>query len=726
MIERSELSGIESTSNRDSAVRLTIRLHRIKLVARRYWWIVALAIMIGLGIQDYRCLKEPARYVSSSQMMVSGHLSLPEQVYSEDYPTFFGTQVALMQSRETLVPAIDRVSTLYPDITVDPSAEITASVEPRTSIFDLRATSINAEYAKVLLDEVMNTYLESKRGRKNQTSDEAVSAITEEISHLDAEIRNDEQELLNFQSQHDVVFIEQQSESTATYLVGLNKELAELTKEQGLLDLEIKDPLINPEDYAKNSNPDSALALTTGNNASAPATGNNATATGDNAPVPGTGTGTYSRDSTAILAEQDYIEKLKILRNDLGVYLKDKHPKMVNLTDTIDKEQKFLDLLKSRNVVTRDEYREDLGLQIRNLKAQIQTWNDNSLKLSESLGTYQQLKDKINREQTLYNQLASSIQTVKMNESVDQDYVIIMQAASNAKPIDPNYPMQMIYGVVGGLLAGLAIIYFVNRLDDKIDSPLELEENINYPIIGQIPLQLADKTTKRVPLLTEGDQRRGYLEHHRSIRSAILFRSTETNRPRSLMVCSAAPGEGKSSLAANLAFVFAHSGARTLLIDADLRRGIQHTLFNLPISPGLADHLLGKAAWRDVVHATHLANLDVILRGKVPHRAGDLFLVSEIDQLIEESMAEYDMVLWDTVPLLAANDAANLCSRIEGVLFVARVRYSTINSVHTAMDELSKRNAKILGVVLNAVEPHQPGYHDKYRYQEYFDAELTT
>jgi capsular exopolysaccharide synthesis family protein len=283
----------------------------------------------------------------------------------------------------------------------------------------------------------------------------------------------------------------------------------------------------------------------------------------------------------------------------------------------------------------------------------------------------------------------------------------------------------MAYGVLGGLLAGLAIIYFVNRLDDKIDSPLELQENIDFPIIGQIPLQRTDKSTKRVPLLTEGDQRRGYLEHHRSIRSAILFRSTEASRPRSLMICSAAPGEGKSSLAANLAFVFAHSGARTLLIDADLRRGLQHTLFNLPISPGLADYLLGRFSWRDVVHTTQLTNLDVILRGKVPHRAGDLFLHSEIDQLIEESRAEYDMVLWDTVPLLAANDAANLCSRIEGVLFVARVRYSTTNSVHTALDELSKRNAKILGVVLNAVEPNQPGYHDKYRYEEYFDAELT-
>ena len=268
----------------------------------------------------------------------------------------------------------------------------------------------------------------------------------------------------------------------------------------------------------------------------------------------------YTRDSSAILGEQDYIEKLKILRDEYGLYLKDLHPKMVSLTDAISKEQKFLDLLKTRNVVTRDAHREDLELQIKNLQEQIAVWNDKSLELSERLGTYQQLKDKITREQSVYNQLASSIQAVNMNKSFDQDYVIIMQAASNAKPINPYYFLQMAYGLFGGLLIGVMIIYFVNRLDDKIDSPLALEENIEYPIVGQIPLERVDRQAKRVPLLTEDDQRQGYLEHHRSIRSALLFQSSERKRPRSLMICSAAPGEGKSSLTANLAIVFALVG----------------------------------------------------------------------------------------------------------------------------------------------------------------------
>jgi len=704
MIERSELSDQGEPSSypgkypgKDS--RVIARIHRVKLVARRYWWIAALAGMIGLGIQDYRCLNQPARYVSYSRMMLSGHLTLQQgEVYNDDYNNFSGTQVALMQAHETLAQASERVSTIYPEVTVDKTAEVVAGLVPRTAMFDLKATSTSPEYAKLLLDAVMDTYLSNKKGRHNQSTDETVSAITDEISHLDAEIRNDEQQLLDFQKENNVVFIEEQSASSASYLVGLNNDLARLIKEQGLLTLESKDPLIHASDYTKS---------------------------GDTNMAPGTAgvDDASSRNAAAIVAEQEYIEKLKILKDEYGEDLKDMHPKMVSLTDSINKEEKFLELLKTRNVETRDAYLEDLGLQIKNLQAQIAVSNTKSLELSERLGTYQQLKDKLGREQTLYNQLASSIQTVDMNKSLDQDYIIILDAASPAALIDPNYALQITYGLLAGLVAGLALMYIVNRFDDKIDSPLVLQEHVEFPIVGQIPLIKQDKKNKgkRLPLLAENDQRQEFLEHHRYIRSALLFQTADAPKIKSLMISSAAPGEGKSTLAGNLASVFAHAGARTLLIDADLRKGIQHTLFEVPVSPGLSEYLQGKVPWREAIQPTHNLNLDIMARGKIFERAGDLLLDHATDVLLQESAAsEYDMIIWDTAPLLAVNDAANLCSKMDGVLFVARVRYSTLNSVTSALDDLSQRNAKIFGIVLNAVEPSQPGYYDKYRYKEYY------
>ena len=125
-------------------------------------------------------------------------------------------------------------------------------------------------------------------------------------------------------------------------------------------------------------------------------------------------------------------------------------------------------------------------------------------------------------------------------------------------------------------------------------------------------------------------------------------------------------------------------------------------------------------AWRDAVQSTHLSNLDLITRGKVPYHAGELLLSDAIEHLLTGGLAQYDMILWDSAPLLAADDAANLCSKVDGVLFIARIQHSSLRGVDSALDILVRRNAKIFGVVLNSVRPNQPGYHDRYRYKEYY------
>ena len=542
---------------------LILRIHQVRYLIFRYWWVVVLTVGIGMAIQGYLASQRPTRYVSNSRMIVNGQVNIGVTAfYSEEYSQFFGTQVAIMRSPQTYEEAVERVRALHPEITPDDSASVEANQEPKTSIFNLSVSSVNPAYAQALLTAVMDTYLERKRSRREQNTNETVSALTEEISRLDNEIRDDEQKLVEFQKDNNVVFIEEQSSSAALYLVNLNNELARLTKEHDLLELE--------GDVVPTLGAESAGA------------GDATTAAQSS-----TDTDVINKANASVAAEQETIDKLKILRADYGTYLKDQHPKMIELDDEIQKEEAFLDVLKSKSVDARKAHRDFLLLQIQNLQKQITEQNAKSLDLNQRLGTYNELKNKITREENLYAQLAASFQNVDLNKSIGQEDVVVMEPAAQAYSVAVNYPVQLGLGALGGLFVAAVLIFLLSRLSDPVISPLQLQERIDYPIIAQVTVarQQKTKTGPRVPLLVERDKRHMLIEAYRNIRSSILFSSATATSPRSLLVSSAAPGEGKSTLASNLAITFAFAGARTLLIDADLRRGILHELFNLPASP---------------------------------------------------------------------------------------------------------------------------------------------
>jgi capsular exopolysaccharide synthesis family protein len=247
-----------------------------------------------------------------------------------------------------------------------------------------------------------------------------------------------------------------------------------------------------------------------------------------------------------------------------------------------------------------------------------------------------------------------------------------------------------------------------------------LEQLFDQPVLGQIPL-VKSKNKKMPPILQADDPRYPLVESYRSLRSALLYKDAVKGElpdpPKSIVIASAYPADGKSTTAANFAITMAHAGARVLLIDADLHRGVLHQCFSKAISPGLADVFAGKCAWPDAVVETDVPNLFLLPRGVVPRQSGNLFARS--GKFLSDVAGKYDCCIFDSAPVMMSDDVLSLAPHADALLLVIRAGFTSGRVAKAAMDLLRLRHVNLAGLVFNAVPPNAGDYYN-YRSKEYY------
>ena len=194
----------------------------------------------------------------------------------------------------------------------------------------------------------------------------------------------------------------------------------------------------------------------------------------------------------------------------------------------------------------------------------------------------------------------------------------------------------------------------------------------------------------------------------------------EGPRPKTLLITSAVPNEGKSTISANLAITMALSGAKTLLVDADLRRGAIREAFGLSTRVGLAEVLKQEVGWREVVVPTSFPNLFVLPRGKTLSQPSEHLLRDSTDILLKELYHQYDYIIIDSSPVLAADDTTSLAPKIDATLFVVRLSYTSARLTRKSLELLYNRQVNVPGVILNFVDTSLPEYY-YYQYSEYYN-----
>lgn len=206
-------------------------------------------------------------------------------------------------------------------------------------------------------------------------------------------------------------------------------------------------------------------------------------------------------------------------------------------------------------------------------------------------------------------------------------------------------------------------------------------------------------------------------EQYRTLRTNINFSSIDHDI-RSIVVTSAAPAEGKSTTAANLAIVYAQEGKTVLLIDGDMRRPTMHHTFRVKNVHGLSSVLTSRAAIQDVVRATPIKGLNLLTCGPIPPNPAELFASKSMGKLIEHLKELYDLVIFDSPPLLSVTDGQILMNKCEGVVLVLKSGTTEKQEAMKAKEVIKLSNSKLLGVVLNNYSLSK-----KRMYKDYIEAE---
>ncbi|WP_022890736.1 polysaccharide biosynthesis tyrosine autokinase [Agromyces italicus] len=288
----------------------------------------------------------------------------------------------------------------------------------------------------------------------------------------------------------------------------------------------------------------------------------------------------------------------------------------------------------------------------------------------------------------------------------------IQPAVVPAKPSSPNVPLNIALGALIGLALGIGIAVLRSVLDTRIHSLHDIAQVTDKPLLGGIAL---DPEAKKRPLIVHADPRNPRAESFRSLRTNLQFVNVEGG-PRSFVISSAGPGEGKSTTTANLAISLSETGAKVALIDGDLRLPKVADYMGIEGGVGLTDVLIGRAEIVDVLQKWGRGKLFVLPAGRIPPNPSELLGSAAMARLLEQLTAQFDYVLIDAPPLLLVTDAAVVSKLTGGAILVAASGATKKQELAGAVRSLEAIGSRLLGVIVTMLPTKGP---DSYGYGAY-------
>lgn len=328
---------------------------------------------------------------------------------------------------------------------------------------------------------------------------------------------------------------------------------------------------------------------------------------------------------------------------------------------------------------------------------------------------YNTLKREVETNRQLYDGLLQRYKEIGVAGGVGTNNISVVDSAEvPTGKHSPRLALNLAVGLLLGLFGGMLLALLMERLDDTLKVPEDLEKQLGLAVLGIIP-----KLKGMTPAVALDDPRSAFAEAYRSVRTALQF-STESGVPKTLLITSATPSEGKSTSALTLARNFAQLGKRVLLIDADLRNASLHKLLGQDNSRGLSNHLAGAIKAPEAILPTDERNLWVMLTGPLPPNPAELLASGRMMSLLTVAAEKFDQIVIDGPPVMGIADAPILANMSHGTLLVVEAGQTRLGVARVAVKRLLGARARLIGAVLTKYDAKITGYgYGDYGYYAY-------
>ena len=408
--------------------------------------------------------------------------------------------------------------------------------------------------------------------------------------------------------------------------------------------------------------------------------------------------------------QQGYAEEQAKYQDQLRIY-KPAFPAMLQLRAQLDEMRKQI---AGRTAILRAVVQGTYALaQVRQalLQQRVDQLRQQVLDLEQRSIRYNILKRDVDTNRQLYEAILQRYKEIGVAGGVGINNISVVDRAEPPRfRYRPRAKFNLAIGLLLGLFGGIAAALVLDHLDDTVHLGSDAEQKLGLPALGIVPLARTG-----TPADALRDPRSGIAEAYRSARTALQFATTE-GVPRTLLVTSTRPGEGKSTTAMALAQSFTQMGRRTLLVDADLRNPAQHSLGVQDNSRGLSNVLAGALPWREAV-VDRGEGLSLIASGPLPPNPAELLSGPHLATLLEQARGEYDLVLLDSPPVLGLADAPVLGHLADGTLLVIEAGGPRVDHVRDALKRLRASRTRVIGALLTKLDARHASYGYGYGYE---------